>query len=55
MEARLKELVGKSVLAKELSEGDIDVVAKIVHLHRLEDGQVHLARGRARQPHARAW
>jgi len=40
MEARLKELVGKSVLAKELSAGDIDVIAKIVHLHRLEDGQV---------------
>jgi len=40
MEARLKELVGKSVLAKELSEGDIEVVAKIVRLHRLDDGQV---------------
>lgn len=40
MEARLKELVGKSVLAKELSAGDIDVVAKIVHLHKLDDGQV---------------
>ncbi len=40
MDARLKELVGKSVLAKELSEGDIEVVAKIVRLHRLDDGQV---------------
>ncbi len=40
MEARLKELVAKSVLAKELSEGDVEVVAKRVHLHHLEDGQV---------------
>ena len=40
MEARLKELVAKSILAKELSPGDIDIVAKLVHLHRLEDGQV---------------
>ncbi|MBK6982135.1 MAG: cyclic nucleotide-binding domain-containing protein [Betaproteobacteria bacterium] len=40
MDPRLKELVGKSVLAKELSAGDIDVVAGLVRLHRLEDGQV---------------
>lgn len=40
MEARLKELVAKSVLAKELSEGDVDIVAKLVHLVHLEDGQV---------------
>jgi len=40
MEARLKELVGKSILAKELSEGDIEIVAKLAHLMRLEDGQV---------------
>ena len=40
MNPRLKELVGKSIIAKELSEGDIEVVAGLVHLHHLEDGQV---------------
>ena len=40
MDPRVKELVAKSVLAKELSAGDVDVVAGLVHLHRLEDGQV---------------
>jgi CRP-like cAMP-binding protein len=40
MDPRTKELVAKSVLAKELSAGDVDVVAALVHLHRLEDGQV---------------
>ena len=40
MDPRVKELVAKSVLAKELSAGDIEVLARLVHLHRLEDGQV---------------
>lgn len=40
MDARLKEIVAKSVLAKELSPGDVDVLARAVHLHRLDDGQV---------------
>ena len=40
MDAHLLELVGKSVLAKELSESDIEVVAGLVRLHHLEDGQV---------------
>ena len=40
MEAHLKQLVAKSVLGKELSEGDVEVVAKLAHLMRLEDGQV---------------
>jgi CRP/FNR family cyclic AMP-dependent transcriptional regulator len=39
-DAHLTELVAKSVLAKELSPGDVDIVAGLVHLHRLEDGQV---------------
>ncbi|HEX4944987.1 MAG TPA: cyclic nucleotide-binding domain-containing protein, partial [Usitatibacteraceae bacterium] len=40
MDPRLKELVRKSVLADELSDGDVEVVAALVRLHRLEDGQV---------------
>ncbi len=40
MDVRLKEIVAKSVLAKELSPGDVDVLAQAVHLHRLDDGQV---------------
>ena len=40
MDPRVKELVRKSVLAKELSEGDVEVVAGLVHLHKLADGQV---------------
>jgi len=40
MEARLKELIAKSVLAKELSEGDVDILARLVHLHRLDDDQI---------------
>ena len=40
MDPHLKELVGKSVLAKELSAGDVEVVAGLVRLHHLEDGQV---------------
>jgi CRP/FNR family transcriptional regulator, cyclic AMP receptor protein len=36
----VKELVAKSVLAKELSPGDVDIVASLVRLHNLEDGQV---------------
>ena len=40
MDARLKEIVAKSVLAKELTPGDVDVLARSVHLHRLDDGQV---------------
>ena len=37
---RLKELVAKSALAKELSPGDVEVVAGLVHVHKLVDGQV---------------
>ena len=40
MGTRLKEPLPKSVLAKELSAGDIEVVAKLAHLVHLEDGQV---------------
>jgi CRP-like cAMP-binding protein len=40
MDQRLKDLVRKSVLAKELTDGDVEVVAGLVHLHKLEDGQV---------------
>ncbi len=40
MDPRLQDLVRKSVLAKELSDGDVAVVAGLVHLHKLEDGQV---------------
>lgn len=40
MDPRLQDLVRKSVLAKELSEGDVAIVAGLVHLHKLEDGQV---------------
>lgn len=36
----LKEVIAKSILAKELSPGDIDVVAALVHRHDLADGQV---------------
>jgi CRP-like cAMP-binding protein len=39
-DAHLKELVAKSLLAKELSPGDVEIVAGLVHLHHLEDGQV---------------
>jgi len=45
MDQRLKDLVAKSVLAKELSDGDVEVVAGLVHLHKLEDGQVITAEG----------
>ncbi|MDH5264598.1 MAG: cyclic nucleotide-binding domain-containing protein [Betaproteobacteria bacterium] len=34
------ELVAKSVLAKELSAGEVEIVAGLVRLHHLEDGQV---------------
>lgn len=47
MDPRVKELVRKSVLAKELSDGDVDVLAALVHLHRLEDGQVITPEGEA--------
>ncbi len=40
MDPRLQDLVRKSVLAKELSDGDVAIVAGLVHLHKLEDGQV---------------
>ncbi len=40
MDAHRLELVGKSVLAKELSAGDVEVVAGLARLHHLEDGQV---------------
>jgi CRP-like cAMP-binding protein len=40
MDQRVKDLVRKSVLAKELTDGDVEVVAALVHLHKLEDGQV---------------
>lgn len=40
MDPRVKELVGKSVLAKELSAGDVEILAGLMHLHRLDDGQV---------------
>ena len=36
----LKELVAKSALAKELSPGDVEILATLVHLHRLEDGEI---------------
>ena len=45
MDQRLKDLVRKSVLAKELSDGDVEVVAGLVRLHKLEDGQVITAEG----------
>lgn len=40
MDPRVKELVAKSVLARELSAGEIEIVAGLVRLHRLEDGHV---------------
>jgi CRP-like cAMP-binding protein len=36
----LKEVIAKSILAKELSAGDVDVVAALVRRHDLADGQV---------------
>jgi CRP/FNR family transcriptional regulator, cyclic AMP receptor protein len=38
--ANLNELIAKSPLAKELSPGDVAIVAALAHHHVLEDGQV---------------
>jgi CRP-like cAMP-binding protein len=46
-DARTKELLAKSVLAKELSPGDIDIVAGLIHLHKLPDGHVITPEGEA--------
>ena len=40
MEARIKEMLAKSPLAKEFSAGDIDVLAPLLHRVHLADGQV---------------
>jgi CRP-like cAMP-binding protein len=46
-DARTKELLAKSVLAKELSPGDIDIVAGLIQLHKLPDGHVVTPEGEA--------
>jgi CRP-like cAMP-binding protein len=47
MDPRVKDLVRKSALAKELSDGEVDVLAGLVHLHQLDDGQVITPEGEA--------
>jgi CRP-like cAMP-binding protein len=46
-DARTKELLAKSVLAKELSPGDIDIVAGLIQLNKLPDGHVVTPEGEA--------